>query len=265
MLISAYMDESGTHGSETMIIAAQVASIRQWYWFEERVGALFADKHIKVFHAKDFHAGNGDFDGWKVNARIRFLDAFGTIGNETLVAACNVVLKMGDYRAFYANGDKPRKMRLDTAYGLCFRSALGFVSQVAATSTSPAFCPSDHRVLNVVAEQGHKNQGDALRIFTDFKADLLPQYRGLLGSIAFESREKCLPLSVSDLMAHSAFRVEEGIRPRWRVDFKLKAAQSYKKNHVRIALTPESLLKLKEQQVQGAEEMQSRGARKKRA
>ena len=55
MVMTAYLDESGTHGkqSPTVIIAGFIADVAGWAGYERELGNLLTDYGIKVFHAKN--------------------------------------------------------------------------------------------------------------------------------------------------------------------------------------------------------------------
>jgi len=76
-----------------------------------------------------------------------------------------------EYDAYYRNGDGPRKLRLDTCYGLSFRLCL--IHMVGEVLRRPGH---DKRVvkarLNVVLESGHRHSGDAPRAFHEEMKDL---------------------------------------------------------------------------------------------
>lgn len=260
VIVAAYIDESGTHGSDSLAMTAYMGDMAQWFRFEDRVGALFKGENVRVFHAKEYRDSDGDFAGWKVDRKTRFLDAFGTITNEELEYGCNTILKISDYKKYYLEGPKPKKARLDTAYGVCFRATLEYLAGIVATRVSKQWPPIGHmRTFHVVIEQGAKNLGDAIRIFHDYKAELLPEYRGLLGTITPERKEDCLPLAISDLVVHGTWRQEEGYKSTWRSNFKLKMTKAYKQNHVRLGVEEAALRALRKIHMERDAEILARG------
>jgi hypothetical protein len=235
------MDESGTHGSKTMLMAGFAGDVQQWRKFEKKAVRLFAKYGIEVFHAKEWRDGDGDFKGWTVDRKISFLDRFGEIANGTLMVGCHAVLKMADYHEFYVkNLDKPREP-INTAYGVCFRAVLAFLSQVAAKANTD----KEPARLDVVLERGHKNAGDALRIFELFKASLLPEWRHLLGTMTLATKNDCLPLAAPDAIALGQWRVEEGYARTMRARGRLRSEANYKNNHFRIGVEKDALLALR--------------------
>jgi hypothetical protein len=59
--------------------------------------------------------------------------------------------------------------------------------------------------LTVVLEGGHRNCGDAVRIFNEIKSGLIRDGIDVLGPVAVELKKKCLPLSAADFLVHAIF------------------------------------------------------------
>jgi hypothetical protein len=75
MVLTAYFDESGTHaGSELSVMAGFLGNARQWRKLEKRSAKLFDRYKVDVFHTIDVRRSDKDFEGWKVDRKIEFLD-----------------------------------------------------------------------------------------------------------------------------------------------------------------------------------------------
>lgn len=62
MVLTAYLDESGTHaGAKVSAMAGFVGNARQWRKYEKRTASLFKRYGVRVFHAIDVRRGDGDF------------------------------------------------------------------------------------------------------------------------------------------------------------------------------------------------------------
>lgn len=124
-ILTAHMDESGTHGgSPATIMAAAMANARQWQVFEDKMKAMKREHGFKVFHATEFRKGDGDFKGWSDEKCQAFLRDFGSAGSG-LMELVTTILPNAYYEAHYKRtSDDPRKLRLDTAHALCFRYCL---------------------------------------------------------------------------------------------------------------------------------------------
>src|SRR5229473_3740600 len=130
MILTAYFDESGTHdGSGLSAMAGFVGNARQWSKFEKRAGKLFKRFRVDVFHTIDVRRTDKDFEGWKVDRKIEFLDEFQHIINETLESGVASFIRDDDYE-YYSKLSWPKKTRRDSKYGILFRACL---SQVVDT------------------------------------------------------------------------------------------------------------------------------------
>jgi hypothetical protein len=122
MVISGYLDESGTHkGAILSVMAGFVADARQWRKFEKRASKLFKRFRVDVFHTIDVRRTDKDFEGWSVDRKIEFLDEFQHIINETLEHGVSAVLREDDYD-YYLGLPWPKKARKDSRYALMFRA-----------------------------------------------------------------------------------------------------------------------------------------------
>ena len=62
--------------------------------------------------------------------------------------------------------------------------------------------------MHVVLESGHKNAGDAERVFHELKAELAATGSNLLATITFAGKEDSDPLMVADYLAHGTLMLE---------------------------------------------------------
>ncbi len=70
MILTAYIDESGTHGpSPVSVMAGYVADARQWHKFDKRTSKLFRRYGVDICHAIDLKRGDGAFRGWSVDKK----------------------------------------------------------------------------------------------------------------------------------------------------------------------------------------------------
>jgi hypothetical protein len=199
MTLTAYFDESGTHGnSPGVVVAGFISMAGGWKSYETEFVPELTSRGIGVFHATSLRS-----------ERYKSLhEAHTKIICRNVLWGLSVSLKSSDYKTYYKAPGISRKVRLDSQYGLCFRmclmSALHFVSLL----------PKDWP-LTVVAELGHRNAPDATRIFADIKETLLPPHdQMLLGPLVFDTKEACVPLAASDALANWMFRIDNGVVSR---------------------------------------------------
>jgi uncharacterized protein DUF3800 len=161
---TAYLDESGTHdGLPITVMGGVLARAEQWRDFEKKFAAVQSQYGFRVWHTKKFKKKAGDFRGWTDE---KCHDLYWSMRDVTAFGLTDVValtLDNASYEADYKAGDLPRKARLDTKYGLCFRFCLvHFVQEVLKRKRRNRIPP-----LHIVLEAGHANFGDAERIFQE--------------------------------------------------------------------------------------------------
>jgi hypothetical protein len=204
MVMTGYFDESGTHGAESpvVLVAGFIATVEQWAIYERYLSELLNEYKVKTFHAKDFRSRKNDFKGWPTTKRARFNSRFLKLADDHLSYGLSVILRSSEYEAIYRAAEFPRKARPDTQYGLCVRAAL-WKSLVLI---------KDRQIdwpLNVIMESGALNAGDAIRVFSEVKDSLLPEYSLALGDFSFGSKSD-LPIAIADSLAYAIFRLSAG-------------------------------------------------------
>ena len=162
---------------------------------------LLKENGVEYFHAKQFRKRSGPFKNFPEAKKASFATNFFDLIDKHLAYGFAVSLKPKEFLEIYrARKTLSKKIRHDSQYGLCFRlcvvAAFRFMSQMR-----------EEWPLTFVIEGGHKNCGDAVRIFNEMKEEEQHTDRGgLLGSIEVELKGNCLPLAAADALVHNIFR-----------------------------------------------------------
>jgi Protein of unknown function (DUF3800) len=244
MVLTAYFDESGTHGVDLTVMAGFLGDARQWRKFEKRASKLFSRFGVNVFHCIDVKRSDRDFRGWSVDRKIAFLDEFHHIINETVEFGFASVLREEDY-SYYLSLPWPNKARRDSRYALLYRACMA--ATIDGVLSVRRWQGGREPRLNVVLESGHRNAPDVVRLYDFFKKRLGDKANKSLASLTFESKEECLPLGAADLFAYSVYGQEAGGKPIGQPKKPLKSDSSYPGNLYRIPLVRDTLLSLYEQ------------------
>lgn len=195
MIFTAYFDEADTHGPEpTIIMAAFLGHAYQWRRFEIKLARIQAKYGFRIFHAKDFKAKAGEFSQWPDEKCALLVGELTDLVRDNLTEGVAVHLEYARYVNEYRAAPIPRKMALDSQYGVCFRSCLGYMLGVMQARQY-------RDRLNVVLESGHRNAGDCLRIFEDFKRRWRLTGDDVLGTFTVSDKRECLPLMAADMFA----------------------------------------------------------------
>jgi hypothetical protein len=203
---TAYLDESGTHdGSPLTVMGGVLARAEQWRDFEKKFAALQKRYGFRVWHTKKFKRKAGDFKGWtdeKCSDLYWSMRDISALGLTDIVA---LTLDNASYEADYRAGDLPRRARLDTEYGLCFRYCLiHFVREALKRRRRNRVPP-----LHIVLEAGHANFGDAERIFLEEKRLWIHGGVPILRTITKADKDDCGGLMLADFAAHSEYIMEK--------------------------------------------------------
>jgi hypothetical protein len=231
MIYTAYIDESGTHDtSPVTIMAGAYGCSSQWQAVEARIKELEQKRQFSVFHSTDLRGGQGSFKGWSSEQRLELVEEFIEIFAGNLVEGGFVMqIANADYSNFYSAGGNPTSAVLDTKYGLCFR---GCLTHLLERIKSP------ENTLNVVMEAGHKNSGDAARIFNQIKTKALkPGFENLLGTLMLKEKKDCMLLGIADFLAYTSFMSDRLTRE----DRMPQASGGQRANVVSLQATPECL------------------------
>lgn len=207
MFLTAYVDESGTHGADSplTILAGHVAEAWQWRDFERRWAKILAKYGLTHVHAKDVRGRHGEFRGWSSEKQDAFVHEVHALMQRRTRYGFVVALRNEDYDRFYVAGERPRKVPLDTRYGLCFRQMLGWLS----TRCYELFPDEKSIRLNIVMESGHINSGDVDRIFALFRRHAEERQRATVGTVTFADKKSAAGLQAADMFAYLFFREEQ--------------------------------------------------------
>ncbi len=204
VILTAYLDESGTHqGSPIMVMGGWVATADCWNEIDLAWNSILARDGLSHIHATKLVNGNGEFRGWSEDRRLALIDELTEIVYPAALFGACTALNRDDFRHHYIAGSRPRKIQLDTEYGLSFRLILNFVIQ---TIERQGF--NEKVELYVVLEAGHKNAGDALRLFDVFKKHAPPEWREMVKSVTFARKKDSPGLQAADFLAYPAWRLE---------------------------------------------------------
>ncbi len=208
--VTTYIDESGTHGAEVMTIGGLVGRLGQWRQFDLKWNKLLRNEEIPYFHLRKFKHDQPPFRetkpphrSWQPKRKDRVLRAVDRIIHRNTLFGFTIALSASDYAGIYLPGDKPRKTRLDSKYGLCFRMCLSIVPDLVQ-----AALPGREIDLYFVLEDGHANFGDAQRVLNEFK-DRGPPHIAKMLRTATPGRKAEFPgLQGADIPAHLSFGSE---------------------------------------------------------
>jgi hypothetical protein len=200
VILNAYYDESGTHaGSTVTVMAGLVGDVNDWIEFDREWSKVLRKYSITHVHAKHLWHRQGMYRGWSEDKCWELLvDLMYVIQERKQLFISRSFLLEEHYSKIYRAKKPERRERLDSRYALCFRAFLHFL-------------PSHHKdhftrgTMNFILEDGHRNAGDALRVFKEIRADRNFEWRDAMGTLSFGGKEGFPALQAADLFAYSHY------------------------------------------------------------
>ena len=215
LTVTAYLDESGTHdGSPVTVMAGMLANAAQWEAFDANFQRMKEKHRFKIFHTKKLKKRDGDFRGWSDRQIFAMMNDLAMITSTAFTEGVSFTLDNADYETEYRSGSGPRKLRLDSKYGLCFRQCLLFSLLREHQGGEWRSVSEGHFVL----ESGHENAGDACVYSTKPRGVAGCKLRHV-GDLIFAGKDECDRLMMADFLAHVSFMIGnmEGRAPdHWR-------------------------------------------------
>jgi hypothetical protein len=198
LIYTAYFEESNTHGpSPTVIMACFLGHARQWELFGRRLRAIQRRDGFTIFHSTEFKGKKGAFAGWSGDKGMRLVHDLTELVRDNLTEGVTVHLEHERYLNEYRKPPVPKKMNLDSQYGVCFRACIAHLVSIVVAD-------GKKHLLNGIIEEGHPNVGDTKRIFNEMKTRVRHRVGiDVLGTMRVAKKVESPPLMVSDFLAHS--------------------------------------------------------------
>jgi Protein of unknown function (DUF3800) len=201
-VLTAYMDESGTHdaegrepGSEVAAIAGYVASYKQWVRFQRGWRRVLNKFGVEIYHAKDCAHRKGEFKGWSDDKRRNFYIALTEVINEAGLRGLGGLVPLGAYNTVLPDW---ARAEIRHPYYFCFA-----VMMRTLRKYRDAF--SLREPIEFIFDRKKGYQGALTEMFEKLR-DESPNHRGYLGEIYFRSKDSLTPLQAADHLAYEVRR-----------------------------------------------------------
>lgn len=206
VIITVYIDESGTHGpAGTMVMAGYLGRLGQWNNFDRLWRRALKRESVSYYHSKTLIHREDEFKGWSDGQAKQFVDRLTRITERNTMFGFVVVLSKEEYERFYVAGFRPKKIPLESQYGLCFRILLTYLPDMICRSLD-----RDDIEIVFVAEAGHPNSGAINELFRRFKREAPAELARLVKSAAVADWKDFYGLQAADLIATGAYQKERG-------------------------------------------------------
>ena len=161
---------------------------------------------------------------------------------DNLTEGVTIHLEHARYIEEYRKAPIPKKMNLDSQYGVCFRACMAHLIAIVLRD-------GKRHLLNVVIEDGHRNAGDTIRIFNDMRGLVRRRLNvEVLGTIRRAKKGELPPLMLSDFMAYT-YSLMRASNAGGGLDYDKEAPMAVRKREAgltHLELLPEALRGIKE-------------------
>jgi hypothetical protein len=201
VLVTAYVDESGTGGEPRVMLAAFVGRLGRWHGFNGHWERLLKREEIPFSHLTAMKKREHPFEAWD-DARIAaFLPRTMKIVKDHCDFGLTVAVDIKAHREAYRQ-KMPPKTSADSDYGLCARTLFSYLPTYVEKVLGLR-----HPCINVVMERHDQRFGDAQRIFYELK-NTYSEMGEKLGTITPGEKHEFAGLQAADILAFQGRRKE---------------------------------------------------------
>ena len=203
-MLTAYYDESGTHDASPInVLAGLCGDVSECARFEREWNKVLRGVNIPYVHAKSMHHRQKIFKNW-TGEKIENLhnQLMYVIQEHKGLMITKTILSVKGFDLVYKTPPRESTERLDSKYALCVRSCLHFIANLAFDRDD------ENPVANFVLEDGHRNAGDAVRVWKEVRADRRLPWTQAVGALSFAGKSGNPLLQAADLLAYSIFKNE---------------------------------------------------------
>lgn len=197
-MITAYIDESGTHqGSKVLIVAGYIGTTEVWTSVEKRFSK--ADTLSgRIFHAVDCATGGRDFRGIHKDRRYRLYRKMVKIINDHDIFGVGTGALIDDYRAVYPRNGQNWDKWLADAYKVAFSDTI--VETCHYSKERYGGGP-----ISFIVEHSKHWYPIAEGVFLTMQSQPEWPYHTLLGTIKPCSTEKARQIHAADILAYETY------------------------------------------------------------
>jgi hypothetical protein len=200
-----------------MVMSAMLSTEGRWERCSRELARIRHEFGFSIFHATEFRALRGEFQGWSAHMCFNLYMALGRLGASYLTECFTISLSHEIYRTCFLER-RPRKMHQVSQYGICFMGLLdGLMRTVMPHGRQSK--------LSVVVESGHKNAGDTKRLFEDRKRRLDAVGVDLLHTHVLAKKEDNPLLQLADITAHAHTHDKRAIKAGTAPEFSTRKVE----------------------------------------
>ncbi len=164
LIIKAHLDESDSHKeAPALYLGGYVASALRWTDLDKSWRKMLRKRELNCYHTVDHFSRSGEFRGRSEEWESKLTQRIQELTNRPLFGIAAEVNR-ADFAEHYVGQTRPKKPRLDTEYGLAFRTVMSFLPAYVQTAMRRA----DFRIHVILENSQH--YGEANRVYEDVRA-----------------------------------------------------------------------------------------------
>jgi Protein of unknown function (DUF3800) len=195
-MLVCYLDDSGKdlHNPITTV-AGYLARDDDWLAFEAGGEPILAEKKVPVLHARDLHASDGPFKGWRILEKQALVARIANVAFGRVMMGLSMSAHKDNYEehAVYRADGAPSR-RTVPPYVFCFQVLVDWLLRDIRVGR---FVHSEG--LALILEGEHENNGYAEQEFHGVRKRY--NLEGVLHSISFVRKDSCRAIQLADLLA----------------------------------------------------------------
>lgn len=193
MILTAYLDASGSADSEVLTVAGYVSSETKLRRFSKQWARLLGKYRLRSFHMTDFIAGTGPYKRWRRKGDDRLL-SFVRVANRAAMFPVSVSIPFATYNALSASyRERCGNPYFFAAWG-CFHEITRWLRATRSERDSVAY----------VYDQGDQGRGEVFKVFNLVHDDARLRAMHRIVSMEFQSKERFTPIQAADIVAWAA-------------------------------------------------------------
>jgi hypothetical protein len=195
-MLVCYLDDSEKDPQNPITtVAGYLARHDAWQEFEADVEPILAEKKVPVLHARDLHASDGPFRGWRVLEKQALVARIANVATGRVMMGLSMSAHKDNYdeHAVYRTDGTPSR-RTVTPYVFCFQVVVDWLLRDIRVGR---FVHSEG--LAFILEEGHQNNGQAEQEFQIVRKRY--NLENVLRSISFVQKDGCRAIQLADLLA----------------------------------------------------------------
>lgn len=215
LILTAYLDESGTHRSaEALAVAGYLSTQDRWEQFDAEWRVALREYGLEFFHMTDFANGAPPYntDIWRTEREARFSRLVDII-NRNALASIGITLPIRLFRSVVST--KAQRL-VGGPYGLAAHACLTEAARIIRAHQWDAW-------IRYIYADGAEGAGQVLASYRRIKGQAQNKDILRLDKLSFEDKKEYLPLQAADILAYELYKhlprqlgIDRQHRPRHR-------------------------------------------------